>query len=516
MTSVRALAWLVLGLVMVPLATPLAAAGPPVSYGKTIAPGVFGVPYADSTQPDFPNSYPAFGSGPLNDHQFVYDTQIGFEIVNPNPAPASFVVVTEEYTAGTTTVLRNVTQPNGSVGLEPMSVPARLDPTWSNATVAGGPFSSGYVEIPLAYASSERSLLVTVGDASWTFSYLTPATSSVAGLYTSAGIWAFAALIALVTFVALLAGLVAAGKLAARIGRSPPVPRWWPILWVAVPILWFMTGYVSFNQVLGAASPAFLPAPLVIAAFPYLPRLFTRYFDIVEIEGIEPLTLDTAANPKVVLPLVRHQGGLKCAAQAWREALWSHWVGLPEVRGYELRLLGGKVRVQPRLIAVSCPLDGYYQSDVTASCWYDARAGIKRLCHHIEWTRTESVPVLAPDGANPTGTRSKRRFSPHIAAGYLEASFPPKRPVANELAGVRSAEVEAHDNEIDRIENAELRGTLRHLSRTYAKDAVAAHEEAAQRQDRPRTREEIARLVQRNRNAREAPSNDGEPRSGED
>ncbi|MGI0151951.1 MAG: hypothetical protein ACREC5_08455, partial [Thermoplasmata archaeon] len=92
-----------LALVAVPLALPAASAGAPVSYGKAVGPGVFGVPYADSTNATFPYSYPVFGSGPLEDHQLVYDTEVGFEIVNPNPTYATFLVVSEVWSPGSVT-----------------------------------------------------------------------------------------------------------------------------------------------------------------------------------------------------------------------------------------------------------------------------------------------------------------------------------------------------------------------------------------------------------------------------
>lgn len=514
--SGRVVAWLVLALVAAPLALPAASAGAPVSYGKTVGPGVFGVPYADSTDLSFPYSYPVFGSGPLADGNLVYDSQIGVEIVNPNAGTVSFLVVTETWTPGTVTILENVTTSNGSYLVEPIQVPARLDQSWSNATVIAAPYSSGEVELPLRTSGAVLNLEVKVGSATWELTYLTPATSSVAGVFTSAGLWGFGLLMAGVTLITILAALVAARRLSERVGRSPPVPYLWPALWIAVPVLWFSLGYVSFNQSLGPASPVLLPIPLVVAAFPYLPRLFTKYSEMAEVEGILPVTLDEATNPKAVLPLVKTQGSLRCAPQTWREALLSHYVGLPEVRGYEVQLLGGTARVQPRLVPVTNPLTPYYTAEATASCWYDARKGLRRPRHRLDWWREEKVPVLAADGVTQTGTKVKRRLYPHVVAGFLEGVFPPKRAVAHELAGVRSAEVEAHDHEVERIENADLRGTLRHLSRTYAKDSLLAHEEAAQRQDRPRTREEIARLIERSRKAREAPRNEGDeqPREG--
>ncbi len=486
------------------VAAPLLLAGTagataPVSYGKAVGPGVFGVPYADTSNLSFPYSFPSIGPLPLQDGDLVYDTQVGFEIVNPNPVGASFLVVTETWTPGTTQVLENVTEPNGTYRIMPVPVPVRLDVRWSNSTVTAAPYSSGIVIVPLGFDAQPRPLEVRGGAATWELQHLTPATSSVAGVYTSGGIWVFGLLMALVTLIAILAGLWVAKGLAVRLGRSPPVPFWWPAGWIAVPLVWFFTGYVSFNQVLGSASPLVIPVPIVVAIVPYLPRLFTKFFDMAELEGREPETLEQATNPKNIFPIVRHQGGLKCAPQTWREAFWSHWVGLPEIRGHEVNLLGGKVRVQPRFMSVSCPLGPYYRAEATASAWYDARAGISRPRHCLRWTRTEPVWGVAPDGVTRQTTGTRRRFSPHIEAGYLEGTFPPKDSVAKELAGVRSAEVEAHDNEIDRIENADLRGTLLHLARTRASDSLRAHEEAAQRQDQPRSRDEITRLVDRNR-----------------
>jgi hypothetical protein len=499
----RIASWVVVILAALPAVAPVVSAGAPVSYGKFVATGVFGVPYADSTNLSFPYSYPVFGSGPLQDGVLVYDTQVGVEIVNGEPTSQSFLVVAETWTPATVTVVQNESGPNDTVRSVTVQVPIRFDPSWSNATVTAAAFSSGEVELPLRASSSVLDLEVQVGSASWQLSYLPPATSSVAGVYTNGGVWAISALVAIVTLLSLLVALVAAARLARRIGRSPPVPVLWPAAWVAAPVTWFFFGFVSFNQTLGPASPAILPVPMVLAAFPYLPRLFTRSFEMAEIEGLGPLTLDEAANPKAILPLVKAQGGLKCAPQTWREALLSHWVGLPEVRGYEVKLLGDLARVQPRLVPVSNPLTSYYQAESTASCWFDARKGLKRPRHRIKWTRDEARPVPGPDGATPVGTRNRRHFSPHVVPGFLEGVFPPKRAVAEELAGVRSAEIREHDHEIERIMNADLRGTLDHLARQYADQEIAAHEEARQRQDRPRTREEIERALERFRRSRE-------------
>ena len=497
----RLLVWSIVLLAIIPLAAPLASASPPVAYGKFCGVGVSCVPYADSTRPDFPYSSPVLNSTPLADGAFVYDVQVGFEIVNGNPSPASFEVVTETWVPGTQTVYENVTGPNGTYRLEPVTVSARLDPSWSNGTVYAGPFSSGELELPLRARTSTVDLEVKAGAASWQLTYLTPATSSLAGVYSVGGIWAFGELVAGVTFVALLAGLAFARKLAERIGRSPPVHVLWPIAWISVPVAWFVLGYVSFNQTLGPLSPAVLPVPMVVAAFPYLPRLFTRGFEMAELEGITPITLDEAQNPKAVVPIVRTQGGLRCAPMTWREVLWSHWLGLPEVIGYELKMLGATARIQPRLVPVTNPLGPYHRAEVTASAWFDARRGLKRPPHHLAWIHGTRTEAIAADGSRSV-TKTRGHFA--LVRGYLEGTFPPKRPVAEELAAVRSAEVAEHDHEIIRVENAELRGSMDHLALERMAEERTWNEEARNRQDRPRSRDEIRRAVELRKKAREA------------
>jgi hypothetical protein len=473
----------------------------PIAYGKVVAPGVLGVPYADSTGLDFPNSYPVAGSSPLSDGSMVYDSSVSVEIENTNPYPVALAVVTEAYTPGTATALENVTLPNGTTVLEPTTVPARLDPTWSNGTVSAAAFSSGTVTLPLANAGAEESLSVKIAGVAWGLSYLTPATDSLAGVFTAGGLWAFGAVVAVVTLAALLVGLIFAHRLAKRIGRSPKVPVLWPVLWAVVPIVWFGAGYVSFNQTLGPLSPAFLPVPLVVAAFPYLPRLFSRYWEMVEVEGLGASTPDHPVNPKATLPLVVKGAELTCAPETWREALYSHWVGLPPVEGYEVSLVGQKTTVQPRLIQVTPALPlGYYQSDATASCWYDSRAGIARTRHKLAWTTEREEPTLAADGVTVTGKRSRRRFSPHIVPGGLRATFPPKLPVAEVLAGVRSAEVAAHDAEVLGIRIAGLQARHGHDRIAYGVEVAEEIIWFYETGEKPRRREEGRQLVESRRN----------------
>ncbi len=456
-----------------------------------MAPGIAGIPFAESTNPNFPDSYPTFASTPLEDGAFVFDTQIGVEITNPNPYSASFYVVTESFVPGTATILENV---SGTV--QPVSVPFRYDVSWSNSTVFAAPESSGSVELPLRSTSTQRSLELRVGQATWELVYLTPATAAVSGTYTNAGLWTFALLMAAATAGALLVVLFVAKGIALAIGRSPPVPFWWPVIWIAVPVMWFVQGFVSFTQTFGAASPAVaIPIPVALAVLPYLPRLFTRQWEMLEVEGVDPVTLDEAANPKAVLPVVQDRTTLRCAPQTWREALWSGWLGLPEFRGYEVKMPGGSGRVQPRLLRVENPLSNYYRAEVTASCWYDVRRGISRPRHRLEWKVTEQVPMFAADGVTPAVTRPKRRFSPHLVAGYLEAVYPPKLPVALYLAGVQSVETSAHDAEVLALENSRLIAKSGHDKIEALRENTRTLVRFYEMGDRPRSPEEVARLV---------------------
>ncbi len=466
-----------------------AAATAPVSVGKVVAPGAFGVPYGQGSFP---------GQSLFQDGDLVYDSQVSVEVVNANPSPISVSIVTEEWTSGVRTVYVNESGPNGTYSLVPEQVPVRENPVWSNSSLTVPGDSSQETSVPLPYTGSYRPLEVRVGNAVWELRTLTPVTSSLAGIYTSGGLDGVALTEAAVTVGVMLAYLAGARKLARTVHRTPRVSALWPVLWVGVPVALFLVDYVGTNQVLGAISPFVYPALIGAAAFPYLPRLW-RDYELAEIQGVEGRNLEDATNAKIVLPLVRTRLGLRCAPETWREVIYVLLgAPLPEVRGHTVQLLGRRVQVQPRGLDVSCPLPAYYVSEADASYWYDTRTPPRRVRHRLEWWRSEMVPAVpsGPDGGEGSPARPRRRISPHIVPGYLEARFPPLRPVARELAGVRDAETEAHDNEVDRLMVADLLGTYRHLARELASDSLSAADEAYQSRSQPRSEEEIRRLVE--------------------
>ncbi len=485
----------------------VASAAAPVAVGKVVAPGVFGVPFASTSSLTFPST-PA-SVEPLKDGGIVYDTSVSVMIENAGSVPVALTVSTEEWTPGTVTVVQNESGPNGTYRLVPMQVPARLDPSWSNGTVSAEPGSSGIVTIGLQFSASPRPLELQVGSAAWSLTVLTPATSSVAGLYTSEGLIGFGLIESGVTVVAMLAALAAARRLARAAKRTPRVPVLWPILWIGIPVAAFLLDYVPTNQLLGGTSPLLLPVPIAIAVFPYLPRLW-REFEWARIQGGDPLNRDEGASSEIVLPLVKTEGGLRCAPETWREVLYTlAGTPLPEVRGESVNLLGHSVQVQPRGMVAANPLSSYYRSEADRAYWYDARAKIQRIRHRFVWTRESTIrkPVKSETGETWAPVQ-KRRFSPHVEPGFMRAKFPPLRPVAEELAGVRAAETEAHDNEADRLLVAEMMGTLHHRAREASDRSLAVAEEAYQTSTAPRSREELKRLVEKS--TRRKPETDTE------
>ncbi len=481
-----------------------AAAKAPVAVGKVVAPGVFGVPFASTSNLTFPST-PA-SVEPLSDGALVYDTSLSVEIVNAGSVPVVLAVSVEEWTPGTTTEIQNVSGPNGSYRLVPVQVPARLDPSWANGTVSAEAGSPGTATVSLPFSGHARPLELRVGSATWMLVALTPSTSSVAGIYTAEGLIGFGLIESGVTVAAMLAALGAARKLARAARRTPRVPILWPALWIGLPIAAFLFDYVPTNQLLGGTSPLLIPVPIAIAAFPYLPRLW-REFEWARVQGIDALNREEGTSSEVVLPLVKTAGGLRCAPETWREVLYTLCgVPLPEVRGETVDMVGHVVQVQPRGMSTSNPLGSYYQSEADRAYWYDAKERIYRVRHRLSWTR--EVTVRKPsktDSGEAWATVKKRRFSPHVERGYLSARFPPLRPVAEELAGVRSAETEAHDNETDRLLVAEMMGAIHHRAREAANRSLAVADEAYATRNNPRSREEMKRLVERNSSSKHPP-----------
>jgi hypothetical protein len=465
-------------------------AAAPVSVGKLVTPGASAVVYGQGDQP--------IGDVPLDNGNLLYDDQISVELVNYNLQPVIAQVVAEEWTPGTVTVTVNQTSLNGTIVPVQEQISARLDPVWVNATLtAAGGGSSATVSLPLPYVSSDTPLEVSIGEASWQLVTLTPISSSLAGLYTTGGLNLVLAIEAIVVTGVIFGFLWGARRLARRAYRTPPVPKWWPAVWIIVPVLFYVFDFVPTNQVLGAVTPFAYPFFIGVAAFPYLPRLW-RDFDWSRFQGIEPKNTIEGSSSEVILPTVSAKQGLSCVPETWRESFYTLWgVPLPQIRGTTLTLMGKPIRIQPRGLPVSNPLGAYYESDATRTFWYDANYPLIRVRHRMEWHRNVKVEKTAagPDGRPTTVVLTKRRFSPHIVPGWMEGVFPPIRDILEHLASVHGLETESYDHEVDRVRIADLLGTRRRERREASDSALARYDEAIFEEERPRSREEIAELV---------------------
>jgi hypothetical protein len=478
-----------------------------VAFGKVASPGAFAVPYAATTSPTFP-SFPTDSqlAGPLGDEAFVYDSSISVELANGNPFPLTLPVNVSEWMYGSYVETVHPPPVNGTYANYTQVVPVQLFTWWApSSSVTALPSSTGTTSIVLPNVSAETHLEVRVGNASWQLFVLTPAPDLASGIYNAAGVWGFGLLECGVTFFAAYASLWVGKRVARRVHRVPKVPLWWPVAWVGIPIAAFVLDYVPANQALGFASPLVVPVPIAIAAFPYGLRLW-HDFTWGEFEGVEQRNTETATNAKVVIPVVTTKRGLRAAPETWREALWALWgFELPAIQGETIDLLGRPIEIQPRGMAVSCPLGSYYESEVGLAFWFDTRKPLKRTRTHLEWTREISVDreLPQPDGTVRTESTRRRKFSPHVVVGSFTGSFPPKEKVAMQLARIRSAEVEAADNEVDRLKVAELTATIKREARAKADSTLSTFQEALRAAEEPRTIEEARKIAEDARKHRE-------------
>ncbi|MGB6443256.1 MAG: hypothetical protein WBF81_08175 [Thermoplasmata archaeon] len=471
-----------------------AAAAAPVSVGKIATPGASAVAYAQSSSPA--------GAVILSDGQLVYDSQVSVELANFNYQTVTVPVSVEEWTPGS--VLETVTGPNNTT--RQISVPTEVDPWWSNTSLTALAGSSSTTSVALPYVASQHPLRVTVGSASWQFVTLTPVTDSLAGIYSSGGLEAVEFVEAVVITAVMFGFLAGARRFGLKVHRTPKVPVWWPVAWIGIPIAFYLLDYVPTNQLLGSVSVFAYPFVIGAAAFPYLPRLW-REFDWAEFQGVEPRHLEEATNAKAVLPIVQTKEGLRCAPETWWEVLYTLWgVPLPAIIGQKVTLLGRTVQVQPRGMRVSNPLGPYYESDATIAFWFDARAKILRVRHRFEWHREQKEDrqsrTSAPVESQPSEVVVRSRLSPHVVPGYLAGVYPPLKPVAEHLAGIRREEVEAHDNESDRLLVAQLIGTGRREAREAAQASLARYDQAVYEETKSRSQEEIDEALRRSRRDR--------------
>lgn len=475
----------------------VAAASAPVRYGKVVAPGVFGVPYASSASPTFPSS-PPLESGALKDGDMVYDTAVYVEIVNAGSAPVSLPVEIEEWTWGNTTVLENRTV-NGNSSIVPVTQAVRLNPYWANATVTALPGTSGEASVDLPFVSVLTPLEVRVGSATWELRTLTPAGSSLAGIYTTGGLIGFGLTEAAVTTVAMLVALGFARWLAGVVHRVPRVPILWPVAWLGVPLALGLLDYVPMNQLFGGASPLLIPIPIAVGLFPYLPRMWGD-FQWARFNGVKAVSSRDATSDEATIPVVKTKSGLRRAPETWREVFWTLLgVPLPQVRGETVDVLGNRVLVQPQGVAVSCPLPDYYKSDADVAYWFDTRAPLKHSRHRLVWTRDVETekPEKGPDGETTYIKTRKRTFSPHVEQGSLTGRYPPYEPVASAISRVRSVESLAHEWESAHLALAEQKGEMWSRIRESGTRKIVAMERRYRRREELRSDDELRSVVAR-------------------
>ena len=471
--------------------------GPPVATGKVVANGVFGVPFADTSTLTFP-SLPPFGASPLDDGNLVYDTQVSIEIVDAGNASVDLPVITETWTPGTTTIYETRGSGNNTT-VVPVQVPARLDPSWANATVSALAESTGIVTLQLVDVGSVQPLEVKVGNAVWELQYLTAATSVISAVYTGGGFWGFVLGFSAETFIAVGVAIVAAKQFAARVHSVPPVPWLWPAFWGATPILAFLLLYVPVNQALGGISPFVAPMPVAIAAFPWFARTFSKR-TASRLQGLELRGLGDARKSEAIVYTVETEQGLRCAPRTWPEAFYAFFgVPLPEVEGEELDVLGHRVMVKPRGLAIAKMLPQWeYRPEADHELWVDISQPLTVANHRWRWTREITVQkeVTQPDGSTRIEKRLKRRFSPHVERGYIRGRFPPAGPVLSVMSSVRQAEDLAHENEALHVAVAEMRGTIWSKIRAARVQSLAKMEDALRRRGEPRTEDELRRQVE--------------------
>ncbi|MCI4316975.1 MAG: hypothetical protein L3J96_00415 [Thermoplasmata archaeon] len=428
--------------------------------GKPVLPGAWGLPYGQGSSPG--------GPAVFNDGDLVYDTSILVYVLNSAPQSQPLTVSLEQFDPGTATRYVNETQGN-TTALVPVQVDVRENPQWSNVTATLAPSGLTVVQVPVPVAQSTRQVELRVGNAIWELEHLTPAGSSLAGLYSTWGLDGVLLIEAGVTTAVFLAFTAAARGLAKRIHRPPKVPVLWPAGWIIVPLGFFFAEYVPTNQFLGSLSPFLYPVFFAVAAFPYLPRLW-KEFDWTEFNGFRSRSSTEGEIPKAILPVVRSKDGLRCAPETWREAFYTLLgVPMPAVRMDTVNSAGIQLKLEPAGFPATCPLAPWYASDVDVVFWYDARKGLSRTRHRLRLFREERQVEPAPfaEGQPPTGAarRLRRRWDPHVEAGSLTGSFPPVRDIAEYITGIRAVEQEALDHEVDRLLVAELRAQMLHRQR---------------------------------------------------
>jgi len=470
-----------------------ASAQPILAPGKTVAAGAWGYLYGQGST--------AFSEQYFSDGELVYDTSLQVYLLNGEPYPIPIEIVTEQFVWGTTTVYENVTRGNSTV-VEPVTVPTRLDVQWSNvsATMLAGTVTSATV--PLPTSSSQQNLVVTIGEAGWQLTHLTPATSSLSDLLTTGSAYFALAVESLLSVVVVMALLFVAKALVARIRGVPRWPLWWPLLVLGAPTFAFIEWYVPVNQLLGVVSPLLYPLAIGFAFFPYLPRLWDDSVRSVAI-GFEPTGIESGRFPYFAIPVVDEPGGPRLAPETVREAWWALWgKPLTPIELEMVRIDGQELAVHPFGMAALRALRSRLGLRIERIYWYDASRAPRRVYTHLEWwtqeNRTVERPVRDPDSSTPsieTETVPRRRFRPHVVIGSLSAKFAAReaREIVRFVAGMRGLEANEEDHARTRIKLELLRGYVGRMSREEARTRLEAFLRGFQGTFRAKPRERVER-----------------------
>lgn len=484
---------LVVALLLGPVTAPVAGALEVVP-SKYLGNGGWGALSGQGSEP--------FGTVGFNDGDLVYDSQVTLDILYAGP-PTDVPVTVEQYTPGTETVYENVTQPNGTSIVQPVVVPVRLDPSWSNLTVSIGGVAHVTQSVHLPGANVERSLLVTVGLATWHLYHLTPASAFLVGSLTVgeqliADWWQ-----TLLSISVFGLAFIPARNLARRLGRSPKVPRWWVALWVLPVAAAFALEYVPTNQFFGEVSPLLLPFVVTAAAFPYMPRLFTTAEDTLyysaELRGPSEVSIPNAAlwtNYRTSRPHL--------APINWRSAFWA-WLGnpLPELPAERIKWKGQEI---------ARPGVSFVGVEETAELGSDARSGFDRYVFfrsgtrlsvrfpRLEYWREETEQRIEGSGPGAEGrkvTVTKRKFRPHVEPGSFSADLLGAEhfDAASFVSGLRDRVERASEQERDRLKLYVLQGQIWRLEREASEVAEEVLYRSEHGQERALADEELIEEV---------------------
>ena len=513
-------------LLALPMASPQAAADATTVPMKEVAPGAGAFIQADVSSPNIPSVPPVFGSSPLTDGDFVYDSSLQVQVSNFGQGPVTVSVIVEEWTWGETSHWANETGPNGTLIPQRIYLQTPVDQVWArNTTITSWPGDSGYGQatILLPNTTGVEQLTVHVGFATWNMQVETPAVSSLQWVDTSGGLPLLVLLVTGVVFACLLVALWRARALAKVIGMSPPVP-WllWPVPIAFVSFFLVFEDYVPFNQfVNGTPSTLFLPAMAAVAAYPYLPRLWHNY-EIWQFHSVKGTSTEDAEEPTFSLPMVRTRTGLRCSCETWVEVFAVRVWGkpLPPVRGKKVTVLGQELRMPPKSLPSTLPeqLTEYYRVDTDRSAQYDARYPLRRVRYHLErgWHTRNKLSWTA-DGLQRT-TVKVRDLLPHWSEAYLEGVFPRRKDVAAILAEVYDAQTMSSDNEEDRLAVSHMLGVVHGVAHAYARADVEQFAKGRKMLTSPRSPEELRRRAtsKASEEKPQPPPSEGEDREHEE